>query len=394
MNLENDIKNLKKDDKILLNGKYHTILGEGIDLRIINPDSSWKSLYLRDIDDIENKIEEVIPYLPKIRFGGASAVIDSLIVDNGTLVYIDIIGQDQMVKAITSVLLQGKTSQNDIDVVSDKLGIFTINKAGNKRINMNVSDGIVRTIVHHAPSIQHDEFFIITGQNEQELKKSFQDWLDYSQPLGYPKDEEIVKEVIDAIYLKMSNRGLLRDLKTYNIMAKAIEGSVKENEFSFMEEIILEVCREMNLLEKEVKQMNEELPNSPFLTKKQIIKIYKDLEKLPDVYALDGVKIKPVGIKLFSPNMTLYIVESNKESDSYDDKFSRCFGYVENLANPSFSEWGYIDVPAYLELEYKIRMHGSTERFISAGFEQDLYFKDSFIDINGNIGSKEDLNKQ
>ncbi len=109
---------------------------------------------------------------------------------------------------------------------------------------------------------------------------------------------------------------------------------------------------------------------SKYLNKDQVKRIYDTLKKMPKTLELDGKEIKPIGRKLFSPNMTLYIVEAD-----IFEKQEQCFGYIKNEADPQMSEWGYINVPYCLSITV-----GE-----AGGFEQDLYFEDMVIDFKGNI---------
>ena len=106
------------------------------------------------------------------------------------------------------------------------------------------------------------------------------------------------------------------------------------------------------------------------------------LDGMPKTYELDGVDIKPIGLKLFSSNMTLYITEADigSEDDEFESAYTQCHGYVKNESDPMMSEWGYINVPHYLKMNLGL-----------GGFEKDLYFDDMYIDSDGRVNSKEKL---
>lgn len=91
-----------------------------------------------------------------------------------------------------------------------------------------------------------------------------------------------------------------------------------------------------------------------------------------------------MGLKLFGPNFNIYVVEADK-----NPSMEQCFGYIENLSAPDCSEWGYINIPYYLETTIGMPVMGSNRK-IAIGFEQDLYFKDRFITEDGEILTKEE----
>jgi hypothetical protein len=160
--------------------------------------------------------------------------------------------------------------------------------------------------------------------------------------------------------------------------------------------MILEVCKENSLISPDAVPLKSKapLPKSPYLTEVQVKRIFDTLDKMPKTYELDGVDIKPVGLKLFGPNFNLYVVEADKGSyeDEFESMHTQCFGYVENLSAPECSEWGYINIPYYLEVGVKVPAIG-TKGGIVVGFEQDLYFEDRYITQSGKILTKEEMER-
>ncbi len=117
-------------------------------------------------------------------------------------------------------------------------------------------------------------------------------------------------------------------------------------------------------------------PSSPILRKSQIKAIYSQIDKAPKNYETENQEIKKVFTKLFTSNMTYYIVE--KDSFVYENKntgHTQAFGYIENLSNPEFSEWGYINV----------------DMVVRSGAEMDLYFKDKYINQDAKILDSKEL---
>ncbi|MFA6195275.1 MAG: hypothetical protein WC656_01370 [Sulfurimonas sp.] len=366
-------------DISIVNKKDYLFVNEG--WRKVEKDYTGK-LWIHDgvqqftrsyIADIPHLIEDHKKYVPKIRYMGSHSDIEAFIQDGTTLIYLETIGQEAMIKSITSVLMQGRVKMNDHDVESDAIQHFDINKAGNKRKLVALDDGIAHAILYHAPSIVDANFSVLIGRDNDELLSSFSAWMEKSQPLPYPKN--LTKE----IYTKLQEKDKLDKLTSLNIEAAKVDLSILEEECYDLQEIILEVCREHGLISPDAKPLKQKapLPKSPSLTVMQVQKIYDTLEEMPKTYSLDGVAIKPVGLKLFNHNMTAYVVEADSGND--DDEFiglqSQCFGFVENLSAPDCSEWGYINI----------------EEYIGLGFEMDLFFENMYIDSNGRVDTLENL---
>ena len=387
-----ELNKIRQKDKILIDGKYHYVDKDYKgNLAIRDTSSKYGYGYIK-LEELIDKIEDIEKYVPKIHYQGATADIESYIKDNGNLLFLECVGQEDMVKSITSVLMQGRVRMNDHSVDSAAIGYFSINKAGNKRKLISLADGIAHSILYHSPSISDIGFSLLIGRDDDELLKSFSSWLDKCQPLPYPKN--LIKEIFE----KLKDRAKIDEPITYKIKAVKINLSILENEFAELQEIILEVCRENNLIDEnfvavddvvevEVKEVkSNKMINSPYLMKHQVKKIFDTLNSMPKTYELDNVKIKPVGLKLFGPNFNIYVVEADK-----NPSMEQCFGYVENLSAPDCSEWGYINIPHYLETTVEVPFVNSNRK-ISIGFEQDLYFEDRFITENGEIITKEQKN--
>ena len=372
-----DISIIKHNDTILVDDKWLKVEQSSFDnsLKVQTGLNQWDK---ETLEQIAYKISAHKKFIPKIGYYGAVADIESYILDQGTLVYLELAGQEGKVKAITSVLMQGKIEINKQKVYSDTLGFFNINSAGNRRKLVSLEDGMIHTILYHSPSITDTDFSILIGRDKTELITSFSTWLEKSQPLPYPKD------LTNKIYEKLQNRDKLISLNTFNIEAVKIDLSILEDEYNDMQEIILEVCRENGLIDSNAKpiKQNAPLPKSTVLSSNQVKEIFDTLNSMPKTYELEDVDIKPIGLKLFSPNMTLYITEADKgcEDDEFLNEHTQCYGYIKNELDPTFSEWGYINVREYLEA-------GNGMNY----FEQDLHFENMYIDSNGSIGKKGEL---
>lgn len=375
---EFDISILKKDDKVLIDGIWYRLkYDNNEELRTEwNPRGLPHSL--ESVEDLASLIEDYEKYIPKIRYDGAIADVEAYIIDDQALVYLETIGTENMVKAITSVLMQGRMKMND-HTIEASFGYFAINKAGNKRKMISLNDGLVHSILYHSPSIIDANFSVLVGRNDKDLENQFYIWMENTNFLPYPK------HLIREIYKEIENQNLLKDLVSYGVKAIKIDSSLLEDEALILQNIIINVCKTNGLIDKNAKLLKQKapLPESKYLTEKQVQKIMDTLDCMPKTYELEDIDIKPIGLKLFSPNFTLYITEADKGSkyDEFESMHTRCLGYVKNESDDLCSEWGYIDVPNYLKLVYPN----------GGGFEQDLYFEDMYIDSDGNIGSLEEL---
>lgn len=361
-----DLSIVKENDELKVDGKWCKVY------------DNWRGLCIQKghqyikLEDIE-EIQDYKKYIPKIRYMGAATDIEAYILDSGTLIYLETIGQESMVKSITSVLMQGRVRMNEHSVDAS-FGYFDINKAGNKRKMISLDDGLAHAILYHSASIVDTNFSILIGRDKEELMKSFDAWLEKSQPLPYPK------ELSQKLYEKLFQKDKLLELKTHGIEAVKVDMSILEDEAHDLQEIIIEVCKENGLIALDAKPMKQKapLPKSPLLTVAQVQKIYDTLDQMPKTYETEDMKIKPVGLKLFTSGFTWYVIESDKGSE--DDEFAglhpQAFGYVVNEQYEE-GEWGYINI----------------EEIVSVGAEMDLYFEDMFISTKGTVGTMEEIVK-
>jgi|GEM_PF-2850563 len=361
-----DISIVKERDELKVGGNWYKV------------HDNWRGLCIQKgyqyikLEDIE-EIEEYKKNIPKIRYMGAVCDVEAVIEDSGTLIYLETIGQESMVKSVTSVLMQGRVRMND-HAVDASFGYFDINKAGNKRKMVSLDDGLAHAILYHSPSIVDTNFSVLIGRDKKELMRSFDAWLEKSQPLPYPK------ELSQKLYEKLEEKSKLKELTTHGIEAVKVDMAILEDEAHDLQELIIEVCKENGLIALDAKPMKQKapLPKSPLLTAAQVQKIYDTLEQMPKTYELEDMKIKPVGLKLFTSGFTWYVVEADKGSE--DDEFAglhpQAFGYVVNEQYEE-GEWGYINI----------------EEIVSVGAEMDLYFEDMFISTKGTVGTMEEIVK-
>lgn len=372
-----DVSILREKDEVLINGEWRKIEVFIGDLRLSFDYSSPDDLKRPYVNEkIAPLIEDYKKYIPKIRYNGAVADIEAYVIDEGTLIYLETVGTENMVKSITSVLMQGRLKMNE-HTIDASFGYFKINKAGNKRKIIPLDDGLAHSITYHSPSIADTNFSVLVGRDKDEIAERFSAWLENTNHLPYPKN--LTKEIYD----ELRDKEKITVLTSFGVEAIKIQNSLLEEDATDLQEIILSVCRANGLIDKNAKQMKQKapLPKSKYLAENQVQKIMDTLDGMPKTYELEDMDIKPVGLKLFSPNMTLFITEADRgcEDDEFESEHTQCYGYVKNESDPEMSEWGYINVPAYLEVIYQN----------GGGFEQDLYFEDMYIDSKGNITKNE-----
>lgn len=311
----------------------------------------------------------------KITFGGATASVFSLIKDSeNKLVYLDMAGQEDMVRAVSAQIMQGTIKGGDQWLRLSE-GYMDLFRDGNRRLIEPLGEGQARAIIFQSrcePSVGM-EFLI--AENEAEIDSRFKQWLDV---LPLPRisalDEKFGVDLEKALFELLLKEGRLAKLRVQlgSMMCYEVDVSLITNDYALLRGCMVEVLKRHAPYAPEKRRA--ELPLSPLLTRKQVKAIYDKLDSMPKTYDLDGVWPKPVGVKLFNSNMTAYIVEADRGDES-DDEYGlhpQAFGYIENFSYPDCSEWGYICV----------------EELIENGFEMDLLFDGMLIDEKGEVFEK------
>lgn len=369
-----NIENINEKDKVIIDGFRRSLhkftSGIKVDVR-----GKWIP-----IEEVVDDIESIVKYYPIISFGGSSAYVTEYVKDeDGKLVYLRMSGQDQHVKAISSVIMIGHVSMKDDYLSSNEIREIRVHSDGNKRIIKSFGEGIVDCIVYNYNSISGQKRNILIGEDEEDIFNEFLKWNKSS--VKYP----VYKELNREFFQELKDRNLIFKAQSSGTIAYVISSKLVEDDFLIFREI------ELSLVEHLKVTPVQNMANSSYLSKKQVEHIYKTLSHLPDPYETDGQKIKAVGLKLFGPSMTYYVVESNKDNRN-SLPYDRCFGYVKNEHNPESSEWGYFDINEILEVEIPIGMNiGNESRNIYVGFEMDLHFKDKYITYSGKILDKTDI---
>lgn len=334
-------------------------------IRVLN-----KIVYLCDIED---EVVLKTKYFATMSYAGAEAKVLACAKDSDNIVFLELVGHEDMVKSITSVIMQGRIKMNDHYIAYSE-GYFTVHRGGTKRILKQIGDGYAHAILYHTPSVSDTNFSCLIGSTEDDMLNSFKSWLQLTNPLPYPP--ELAEDLLDALV----RNGKVEKLDCYGpIYGIKMDRHLGDNEYEALQELILEVGIKKGVVQKYVPPVIEmprpkaSLPKSPLLYPNQVQAIYDKLAKMPKTYELEDVSPKPVGVKLFNSSMTAYIVEADRGSmdDDLEGLQTQTFGYFYNEGYQE-GEWGYINV----------------DELIECGFEMDLYFDDQYIDDLGNIIGK------
>lgn len=321
------------------------------------------NLYSGQMYDSIVSIEVVEKYYPKASFGGASARICDLITDpQANVLFIRMCGQEDMVRSISAVIMQGRMKMNDHNLY---FGDFyaKVFPNGMRRILKPIGDGMVDCILYHRslmPDIGMSALFHTNGNCFESFQKFLQ-ILPIPRIYRLENGDMLEKEIMEHLQQKMILKSATTLIGSMTVSCVDI-ALLTENDYEILRDAIV------GILEKQGYEKRDIVKENHAEEEKNVEPSY--LKDCPKYGKTDGCEIKKVYAKFFSPSMTWYVTEYERESDI-------CYGYVDNLADPSCSEWGtffHKDVA-----EFK-------NRYPHFYIERDLYFGDEkYIDMKGNI---------
>jgi hypothetical protein len=272
-------------------------------------------------------------------------------------------------------MMQGLCKSGDDWIeFNDQIGI-KLNKAGNRRLLEPLGEGQTHCILFHDSILPSSNMRILLANSDSELFDRFRQWLDVACPLARLNDEEQERKLYDALYhgniiVPASADG---SKKAVTINTAAL---FKDDYARLRNEIVNTVKAQgkSELTARTVKEGKVQTANY-----KKAPPFYRGyLRDAPKLYATEKQAYKKVVAKWFSPSMTWFAVE-------YDPNKGLLFGYVENVADPFCSEWGYFSIE---ELESLALGRKGTFR---AYVDRDLYFEDRYIDKDGKILDAQEL---
>lgn len=238
--LEKDLKNLKNKDKVITEDGVKMELQKRYDgWYVKKPEEySWKKL-----DDIKDKIVDIEEYTPTMSYHGSYAFIQSYVHDaNGKLVYVELLGQEQDVRSISSLIMLGKTRLKDSYLSSEEISNIQVNTAGNKRLIQSLGNGICHALVYNHNAILKQGFSVLIGKTKDDIYKEFCRWLKQSQPMPYPK--ELTKELFETLL----DRDLLLENRALNRVSYGISEELIKDDYKMFCEIVIELCKKNKLI--------------------------------------------------------------------------------------------------------------------------------------------------
>ena len=158
------IEDFKKRDQVMIDGKWYELIhtyqyGDALCVKI---KISYYQSDTKRLVDVLDRVQDHKPFIHSMTYHGSKVDIEACVLVDRTLVYLEIAGQEGNVRSITSVLMQGHIAMNGHAIDSD-IGVFKINKAGNKRKMTSLEDEMAHAILYHAPSISDVGFNILIG---------------------------------------------------------------------------------------------------------------------------------------------------------------------------------------------------------------------------------------
>lgn len=274
------IDEISKKDIVTYQGRDYEVYDSRGDkyIRVLN-----RIVYLTDI---QNEIVLKTKYFAKMLYAGAEAKVLACAKDSDTIVYLELVGHEDMVKSITSVIMQGRVKMNDHYLTYTE-GYFTVHRGGTKRILKQIGDGYAHAILYHTPSVSDTNFSCLLGSTEDDMLNSFKSWLQLTNPLPYPP--ELAEDLLNNLTLK----GKIEKLDCYGpIYGIKMDRHLGDNEYEALQEIILETALAKGVVQKYVPPVVEEprqkasLPKSPLLYQRQVQAIYDKLATMPKTYEL------------------------------------------------------------------------------------------------------------
>lgn len=319
------------------------------------------NLYSGQIYDEIVSIEVVEKYYPKASFGGASARICDLITDpQANVLFIRMCGQEDMVRSISAVIMQGRMKMNDhtLYLADFYAKVFP---CGMRRILKPIGNGMVDCILYHRsliPDIGMSSLFHTNGNCFESFQKFLQ-ILPIPRIYRLENGDMYEKEIMEHLQQKMILKSATTHVGSMTVSCVDI-ATLTENDYEILRDAIV------GILEKQGYEKQEIVKESP-VEEKIVEPSY--LKDCPEYGKTDGKEFKKVYAKFFSPSMTWYVTEYERESGI-------CYGYVENLADPYCSEWGTFFHKDVAEFRNKYPYYY---------IERDLHFEDKYIDMDGNI---------
>jgi len=187
-------------------------------------------------------------YYPEIKFMGSKARVRTLIKDiDNQVVYINLCGQEDMVRSISAMILQGRMTANDHSLFfPDEAGYCKVPKEGSRRIIQQLGEGMATCIIYHRTFLPSDNDMSLLWHHENDSPfKAFQQFLQL-QSIPRLKSLENGDELEQQVMTKLEEQGMIKQLDTCIGSSKAsqvLRDSLVENDYEVLREAIIEVLR-------------------------------------------------------------------------------------------------------------------------------------------------------
>jgi hypothetical protein len=120
----------------------------------------------------------------RILYGSHQATVKKAIFSSGALVFLEAVGQEASLRAITAVIMQGRNRQGDNRLSCDEREYFEVFPRGNRRLIDQIGEGFAHTIVFNDCVLPKPELMgVLVGNDDEGLFGSFQGFLEVAVPL-------------------------------------------------------------------------------------------------------------------------------------------------------------------------------------------------------------------
>lgn len=191
---------------------------------------------------------------PKISFGGANCfVLDCILDKSYRLVFIRLIGQDSMLRAISAAILQGKMRIKDNCLFfPDVCGYVNLHKFGMRRIINPLKDAISESIMYHREFLPSDNDMKLLWHTKNSAFESFKKFLQ-NQPIPRLKSLENGDRLEYQVFLRLKDMNIVSELDVMlgDQKASFVDKKILEkDDFLILRETILSVLYENSYKQK------------------------------------------------------------------------------------------------------------------------------------------------
>jgi hypothetical protein len=305
----------------------------------------------------------------KILFRSSSASIINVVFDGGYLVYLEIAGQEDDVRAITALLMQGLNHQGDDYIVIDEVS-FNVRRSGNRRLIEPLGEGQAHCLFFHDSILPSVNMRILIANDDDELFDRFKQWLDLACPLPRLQDEELDRKLYEALYFG----DVIEPAQVKIGIKKAVTIDTEtlfKDDYELLRESIVAIAKTARTLQVASTATTTDKAIATNDVAKGVF--YRDfLKDAPQIGDTSDQEFKKVIASWSSRSATWYAVE-------YDPKDGRLYVYIKFEELKKCDGWSYWNIK---DMEGPL---SDEKRYHSDAIERDLDFTDCYIDDRGEI---------